>query len=674
MKALISCLLSGIFTLSSFAQKAPIKFGDVPLEDLKMTYYSKDSSASALILADFGESEITYNQANGFQLEFERITRIKILKKDGFEWADFSIPLYHSGSSDEKLFGLKAVTYNLENGKIVESKVKNDAVFKEKVNENVEIMKITWPNVKEGSVLEISYKVSSDFLFNFQDWEFQQTIPVVWSEYRAGIPEFFTYEKYMQGYVPLALNENTTKSNSITLSSTTRTGGGGFTPTTSTFNQNKIDFTQNLHRWVAKDVPAFKSEPFITTSKDYVSKINFELGYIKYPNQPVQPVMGTWADINKKYAEDSDFGGAVTGNGFLKKIVEEITSGLDKDEAKVTAIDAYVKKNVSWDGTTRKYLDSSLKKVLEEKKGSSAEINLLIASLLEKAGFKVSPVLISTRDNGFIRETTPVSSQFNAVVCLVEFGDKKILLDGTDALLPPGILPERCLNGSGFVISKNGFTWVSLAPRAKSRSIVNIDIKLSPDGELKGKVGAEQTGYYGHRVRKKFIVKGQEEYIKDFLGSRTWQISKSEFSNALEPGSPFKETHEVAISEHATVAGDVIYLNPFLLLREEENPFKLEKREYPVDFGSPIEKTYIIKFTLPAGYAVDEMPQSKSFGLAESAARYYYNIAQIGDAITLTSSFHINRNIFSQDQYPNLKEFYNQVVAKQAEQIVLKKK
>ena len=154
----------------SFAQKPPIKFGDVPIEDLKMTRYEKDSSAAAVVLADYGESTIEYDQSEDrFVLRFERVQRIKILTKDGLRYANFSIPLYHDGSSDEKIGSLKAYTYNLENGKIVETKMKNDGVFREKSNANLDITKITLPNVKEGSIVEISYKVNSDFLFNFQD-------------------------------------------------------------------------------------------------------------------------------------------------------------------------------------------------------------------------------------------------------------------------------------------------------------------------------------------------------------------------------------------------------------------------------------------------------------------------------------------------------------------------
>ena len=65
---------------------------------------------------------------------------------------------------------------NLENGKPVESKMKNDAIFREMYSKNIELVKVTLPNVQVGSVIDLTYKVSSTILFNLQDWEFQTTI------------------------------------------------------------------------------------------------------------------------------------------------------------------------------------------------------------------------------------------------------------------------------------------------------------------------------------------------------------------------------------------------------------------------------------------------------------------------------------------------------------------
>ncbi|MBK5280413.1 MAG: DUF3857 and transglutaminase domain-containing protein [Bacteroidia bacterium] len=661
-----------IFVLANFslAQKLPFEFGEIPPDQLKMTQYEKDSSAAAVVLVDYGQTTMQYLQSEGFVLLFERLTRIKIFTKEGLDHANFSIPLYHSGNSDEKLSGLKAVTYNLENGKVIETKLKNDAIFKEKQDANVDVMKITLPNVKSGSIVEITYKVQSDFLFNFQDWEFQSAIPIMWSEYRARMPEYFNYEKYMQGYVQLAENETTKGRNSIIIHSKERSEGN---LTRTTFSDDKIDFQETMFRWVAKDVPAFKPEPFITTARDYISKINFELSFTKFPDEPIKTYMGSWEDINKTFAESPDFGGEVTGNNFLKKTVEEITIGHDSPEDKIGAICNYVKQTIAWDGTNRKYVSKSLKKVLDEKKGNSTDINLLLASMLEKANLIVYPILLSTRDHGFVREATPVSSQFNYMVCMVRLGEKHILLDATDKYLPIGTLPEKCLNGNGLAISKDGSEWIKLLPPGKSKKIVNTELVLDEAGELKGKLQIDRTGYYAQGSRKDYSSKGETDYLKNFQSSRSWKISKSEYQNTSELQNAFKEIHEITIADHVTSAGEMIYLSPFVMDKEIENPFKLETREYPVDFGSPFDNMYVIKITIPDNYIVEELPKSKLIALPNGAAKYYLDVAQMGKTINISSGLSVNRSLFTQEEYPNLREFYNQMLAKQAEQIVLKK-
>jgi len=677
MRKLFSILfLSGC--ISSFSQKPPVKFGDIPIEDMKMTVYTKDSSAEAVVLADYGESSINYEQTKGFQLTFERIRRIKILTKDGLKWADFSIPLYHDLRLEEKIIYLKVVTHNLENGKVVETKAKTEAFMKEKYDANTNITKVAWPNVREGSVLELSYKVTSDFIFNFQDWEFQTTIPTRLTEYRARIPEYFNYEKYMQGYVALNVNENQVTTNSFTIHSSERTTTGfGISASTNTaFNQDKIEFQENRFRWAAMDVPAFKREPFITTSKDYISKINFELSFTKFPigftNPGIKQYMGSWEDINKSYWEK--VGEEITGNNSLKNQVREILAAVESPEQKVATIFNHVKQNILWDGNYRRYPEKSPKQIMEEKKGSSAEVNILLASLLEKAEIPVKPVLLSTRDHGFVRETMPVSSQFNYVVCLAKVGDKSILLDATDKFLPIGMLPERCLNGNGFVVSKEGFQWVSLQPAIKTKTIFNSDLSLKESGELMGSIKIDKTGYNSAEARKSFITKGEKGYLKTLTEGRSWTVSKSEFQNVEEIQLPFKEIHEVVINEHITEAGNTIYLSPFIAAKAEENPFKQEKRIYPVDFGHPFDEMYLAKITIPDGYTIDELPKSKLLALPGNAAKYSYNVGQSGSTLNITSSLNINKGLFNQEEYPILREFFSQVVAKQAEQIVLKKK
>lgn len=647
MKACILCFfLVAVSATIVFSQKSPIKFGDIPIEDLKMTTYPLDSSASAVILADYGESYIALTAISA-SLKFERHIRIKILKKDGLSWADAQIPLYFSGSDEEKVTGLKAASYNLEGGKVVETKMSKDAVFKEAFNRNYKIQKFTIPNVKEGAVIEYSYTIMSDFLQLFPNWQFQYKIPSKHSEYWAILPEFFMFEKYMQGYL---------------------------SPTTyEVKDKNMNDFQAKAHHWVLKNVPAFKEEPYMTSEDDYVSKVNFALSHYNFPGQPVKEVMGSWAKLNMELLDMESFGKAITGNNFLKKKADELTAGITDPMQKVSIIYEHIRQSLEWDGT-KDFLADPLRKVFDLKKGTCGDINIALASMLEKVGVEVDMVLISTRDHGFIRKEYPMTKQFNYVVCAVKSNNSTILLDATDRFLPMNVLPERCLNGQGLVISKTRHGWITIQPSVKAKTVINADLTLQESGEMKGMINYIRDGYDALKMRKDYIAKGEETYLKDFLSKTPWQISKSEFKDVKEINLPAKENHELSIQEHVSVAGDMMYINPFVTAQLESNPFKLETREYPVDFASPIERTYMCKILLPENYTVDELPKSKSFQLPGNTARYLFNVTQNGNLITVTSVMSINKNLFVQNEYPTLREFYAQVVAKQTEQIVLKKK
>jgi hypothetical protein len=669
MKTFSFGLLLTILSLNTLAQKDPIKFGNAPLEDLQMKIYPKDSAASAVVLCDYGTSTIKYTQNQGFQLVFERITRIKILTKEGLEFANFEIELFHNNNGKEKVSNIKGITYNLENAKPVETKLKSDGIFEEETTSNWDRVKVTLPNVREGSVLDFTYTVTSDFFVHFQDWEFQNTIPARWSEYRAYIPEYFDYNFYMQGYLPLKVNEIKEAPNSITLTYRERSDGS---VTTSSVQSEKIDFQEKRYRWVMDDVPAFKEEPFLTTKKDFIAKMNFELEYIRMPHQPIQPMMGSWDAINKEFYES--YSGEIKGNNFLTDLVSQITLNAASEQEKVNAIVNHVKRSIVWDESYSKYTSRSMKKVLEERKGNSAEINLMLASMLEKANIPPSAVLVSTRDHGFIRESSPASTQFNYLITLVKIGDKNMLLDATERLLPNNLLPERCLNGSGLVLGPSAYQWIELDTKIKSKTLTSAEFTLQNEAELVGKLRRDFSGYAALKKRRGYFSKGEEEYLKDFVGSHAWERQKSEFKNAEDVSSAFTELHDLVVKEKVTSSGDVIYIEPFLIDGLNANPFVTEKREYPVNFGSPSEQTFMYKLTLPENYTIEELPAAKVIALPDNAAKFLYNINVNKNVVSITTIFSINKSMYVQNEYPNLREFYNQVLAKQSEQIVVKRK
>src|SRR4029078_9792089 len=200
MRKLILSATIVLLLINSQAQdKSPVKFGKISAEDFKTSVYSIDSNAAAVVIADIGTSSITGNVKGWFSIEFRHFKRIHILKKSSYELADVEIPLYTNGRSEEELQGLKAYTYNLENGKVVETKLEKSGVFQDKLSKNQLVKKFTFPAIKEGSIIEYEYTIHSDFIFNLQPWVFQGSYPRLWSEYNVTIPEFLYYVFLSQG-------------------------------------------------------------------------------------------------------------------------------------------------------------------------------------------------------------------------------------------------------------------------------------------------------------------------------------------------------------------------------------------------------------------------------------------------------------------------------------------
>jgi hypothetical protein len=230
------------------------------------------------------------------------------------------------------------------------------------------------------------------------------------------------------------------------------------------------------------------------------------------------------------------------------------------------------------------------------------------------------------------------------------------------------------LNGKGFVVSAEGYRWVPLQTTMKSKTIVNADLTLGASGELRGQLKIDRSGYDALESRKDYYSKEEEKYVKDYFSDKAWEITKNQIENANRVDQAFKEAYEVVINEHVLSTAGNLYFNPILLLRIEANPFKLQSRMYPVDFGNAFDKIYMGKISIPDGYLVDELPPSKVLTLPSNAGRFTYSIVQSDKQLIIACNLQINKSVFTQEEYAGLREFYNQILAKETDQVVLKRK
>ncbi len=665
------CTLPGfIFTI---AQDTPIKAGKISKEELEMIRCPIDSNARAMVICDYGKSYYDYTDNTGFQLHFDRLLRIKIFTKEGYDWADHEIELYKTPSSKEKLAHLKCFTYNLENGKVVKEKLKNGDVYTEERSKYWDVVKFSMPQVREGSVIELEYSVTSEFFFNLTPWYFQHDIPVAWSEYLIEIPEFLKYKKSMRGYVPLYVNESSRDQKSVML--TTKHNTGNKYVHSSSFETNVYNYNVLREHWVTKDVPAFIEEEPLTSSENYICKMEFELASYEPRSGQIENYTKTWEDINKLLLDDGDFGMQLNGGGYLKDLAADISASAATPEEKMVIAYNTLKNHMKWNEYNAVTASQSLRSAFSEGVGNSADINLMMVLLLRRLEIEAEPVAISTRAHGIIHPATPTISGFNYVIAAAFIGDNIYLMDATDPMVPFGMLPKRDLNDRGRIISEKRSGWVNLMINKPFKVFTMSTLSLGNDLNLSGSVQSACNDYAALSLRKQ--VNGytsEDEYIQAFEDQHPGvEVTGYELINRRNYSESYKEKLEVNFADQITDAGGIYYFSPMLTEAVDENPFKLEERKYPVEYPYPMDVSFMLSLTIPEGFVVEELPENALVKLPGDGATFVYTVNNMGNMLQVMSKIQINKNIFLPDEYEYLKAFYDHIIAKHGEQVVLKK-
>ena len=673
--SLLTLLAILLFAIPVCAQvQSQIKFNDVSAKDFLINNLSFDATHGAVIIADVGKSSFVTNSKGYFSIVYKHQRRVKILSAKGFDIATVNIPLYKSSLSDaeELLLSLKASTYNLIDGKVIETKLNKDDVFKEVQDRNHSIRKFTMPVVKEGSIIEYSYTIQSDFLFNLQPWSFQGSYPRIWSEYELNLPQFFQYVFLTKGYQKFHIKDAKQKFQHYVVRQTSERG------LAESDNIISLSSTNTISRWVMKNVPAINEETFTTNIENYTSNIEFQQSGIQFPDMPFKNILGSWETLALELMKDKDFGADFTtiDKNWLNEITQGLTLNGKSEIDKTRLIYEYVQKNFSSKGLKGIYLSQPLRETFKSKKGYVPDLNLLLTLLLKNAGLDAEPVLLSTRSNGFPIEDYPIINQYNYVVSKVIMNNKIYYLDASNKHLGFNKLPQTCYNGAGISIALNPHSEPLHSDSIKESKVTNIF--LMNDQKNKNKWQGSLDSYLGYyeslNIREEIDQKGKETYITKMKDAYTGDFSIDDIKiEALEDDEKvIKMNYSLAVNRDAE--NNLIYFNPMIKEGMNENYFKSTKRNYPVELPYKMEETYHFHIEIPEGYEIDELPKSTRASLNEQDITFEYLISKTASGVALLSKLSINKSVFPADEYEDLKGFFDFIVKKNAEQIVFKKK
>lgn len=618
------CLIT---SLELCAQELVYPFGDINLADLRMTTYGPDSTANAVKLLSYGHS--FYNEGTN-QIKLVIHERVKILTKDGLGFGDLALAF----PNKIRIGKLRASVYNLdESGELAVSKVNSRKIFKERTKDKKRNIKVTFPEVRVGSVIEYSFEVNTRLSTTFYPWYFQDFIPVRHSEFFIEFPSFANYkvklvnDRFME-YVSTPDGEQ--------------------------------------QRFIAKNLPAVKPEPFVGNLNDYRCAVSFEVsGTSQFRTVGDEQVVADWSGVNRDLLFNISFGRRLVE---VKQIAEFIPDleGLS-DLEKINLIRQTVMEQMTWDKTEGLAVLLPLEEVWKARIRPAQEINMLLIAMLREAGFDADPVVISTRDKGNPDPGNAFINQFNYVIGHVSLENEKgILLDAAYEQYPVGILPTRLINKIGLLVDYEAPRWIDLNLNGEREvSIYSSEISFDEDLNMEGVLTIIEGGVTAIQERKILRSKSQDEVLTYYQGRFPGLSVESVELENLED-SPEKLRVRLSFTrEGEETYGSDVFLNPLIFRKMIENPFKASQRLTPVDYEVPQVRRWVYTIKLPESIKVKALPEPMALLLPDDEGLFIYNIAASENEIKVLVKYSLEKTFFTVNEYPKLRNFFQEVANSQ---------
>ena len=646
-----------IFLLSQATFAQDFKFGTVSIKELNEKQCPIDATADAAVLYSNRKSYIDLDNDYGIVVRNVYTKRLKIYHKDGAKYARVDIPLNIYKMEKETVKNIKAFTYNLSGNQIIKTALKRSEIYREKTSEHIVTVKFTMPNIQDGSVVEWTYTRSNPFLHYINEIALQDDIPIIKTKAQFSFPDGFNFRYYLKGNQKYDIKKSAKK----------RIIEGRLYGNDVTWNVN-----ENTIKIEQDSVPALVEEPFCGNIKNYRRGIKFELIKIDLPGIRKTYAI-SWKDVVKTAYRSQDFGRQLKKKSYFKKDLKDLSIIIPDFDKRLKFIFNFVKNKIKWNGKNAYFTKKGVVKAYKDGYGNAAEVNLNLINILNANDIKAYPVLVSTINHGI--PLFPTITGFNYVIAAVPYKETYYLLDATDSFVPVNVLPERDLNFVGRLVEKEGFSkTIDLFPNDYSKK--NITVKVNFDDEaFSGFAFTKMDKYFAYHYRKKLSHYNKNQQ-SDFLAKRykNLDIKNYRLKNVNQIEDELIETIQFNTEDYFSEIGNKILISPMLFIDFGKNPFQSDKRNFPVflDFPRIIEKKINIK--IPENYKIKHLPENKDIHFGDKFGSYHFKIEQYGQTIKITSVFVLTLTVIDTKHYQDLKSFYDQIVKKQHEAIVLEKK
>jgi cytochrome c-type biogenesis protein CcmH/NrfG len=366
---------------------------------------------------------------------------------------------------------------------------------------------------------------------------------------------------------------------------------------------------------------------------------------------------------------------------LIKKLFEN-QEDLSEIE-KIHVIYQYINENIRYSYVSFRqsaHIPQKARDVLVHRIGDCKDMATLCIALLREVGIEAHYVLLNTKNEGLNRHILP-SIAFNHVIVAVPVADSILYLDLTAENYPVGAVPEMDKDAFALYIKKGTKDPFYLAAEnfKKSSIIRNNTVEIKSDNSIFCKIKSKRTYNLAAGFRSVYRFHNQEDRMKKLT-----EVLSKEYPNinllslnmenmeGIEPELYYD--YEFSVPSYVSdLAGFKIIKLPWADKLEANKALAYDSRKYSYDYWPTVDTlSEEIKVRLPAGYIPAELNRKTVFHcpIAEYTLYLDYKNGIISGKRVLINK----KSVVKPDEYLEFKEFYNNVIKTDDQQILLKKK
>lgn len=346
---------------------------------------------------------------------------------------------------------------------------------------------------------------------------------------------------------------------------------------------------------------------------------------------------------------------------------EELTEGLQGDEAMVRAIHRHVVQSVRYvalEFGVHRFKPYRVSDIERRGFGDCKDQASLMIAMLRHVGVDAEIVLLRTRHLGRIEPSPPSLQVFNHAIVYVP--SLQLYIDPTAERVAVGDLPSGDQGVMVLRVAEGRSTLETtplLEPQRQSRHL-NLELTLDATGTARGELAMETHGWIAGMSRAALDdpanrVNYLERLLSRYLrGARVSNVATSDLS---ELDSDSEVTMDLEVPNFARQEGGGLSFAVSVAPRLS-SVVSLPTREQDLVFGPPAGWVESIDLRIPAGMRVVSLPQPVE--IESPVATFRIAVTQAGNGpIQLRSTLLWRAERVSPEQYQQLREFVEQVTA-----------